>query len=169
MPMYWLDLQALKNDLRQGPLAESQAFKYVLAFLLASAAGAGFDIAVGTPGWAPVGVGVICGFGTYICYRANGGAGGNDFLSRYVSLGWVVGVRMIPAAFLMGLLAGTVNAVLQSVSGGPEAARRNLIMEPAHFIWLALMYWRISVHLSDLRQHAAASVPCGGEQARDST
>jgi hypothetical protein len=37
---------------------------------------------------------VVAALGTRACYLANGGSSGRDFLNRFISLGWVVGVRI---------------------------------------------------------------------------
>jgi hypothetical protein len=41
--------------------------------------------------------------GTRACYLANGGASGRQFLDRFISLGWVVGVRIALLAIPLSL------------------------------------------------------------------
>lgn len=149
MRMYWWNLQALKSELTQGPLAEPQAFKYLLAQALVVALAAG---AVTRPWWICPATAAIAGFGTAYCYHANGGASGRDFLSRYVSLGWVIGIRVLAASLPVALLLGALLAVL-------DVSRRSVDLGEAFFGLgvAAVIYWRMGVHIADLRRHSAAS------------
>jgi ABC-type dipeptide/oligopeptide/nickel transport system permease subunit len=157
--MYWWNLQALKSELTQGPLAEPQAFKYLLAQALVVALAAG---AVTRPWWICPATAAIAGFGTAYCYHANGGASGRDFLSRYVSLGWVIGIRVAAAFMPVGVLVGVSLGVLGAVMGGPEDVFRRGVVDPIKWslglVVLVAIYWRMGVHCADLRRRSAAPV-----------
>ena len=156
MRMYWWNLQALKSELTQGPLAEPQAFKYLLAQALVVALAAG---AVTRPWWICLANAAIAGFGTAYCYHANGGASGRDFLSRCVSLGWVISIRV---AVALTVVAGLLVFALGVIEGywGKDLykSREGLIDWSFGLAALAVFYWRMVVHMADLRRRSSAAV-----------
>jgi hypothetical protein len=151
--MYWWNLQALKSELTQGPLAEPQAFKYLLAGALVVALAVG---AVTRPWWICLANAAIAGFGTAYCYHANGGASGRDFLSRCVSLGWVIGMRvgvgLLPVGLLLGALLAVLDIGFNLGRGGVDLAKWLLGLAAQ-----AAIIWRMGVHMADLRRRSAAS------------
>jgi len=50
-----------------------------------------------------IGTFLIITIGTYFLYRANGGRQGEDFLGRYFSIVWVVGIRTLLLYFIVPL------------------------------------------------------------------
>ena len=107
--LYFWRIEALKNELRNGPLAAGSSFAYVVATLLL------YTLATVTPGlssaspatavdWLTSGLMLLfVGIGSYAAYRANGGLGGSDFAARYFALGWVLFIRLAVLLFLPAL------------------------------------------------------------------
>lgn len=98
--MYFWSIEKLKDDLKKQTVTESELFKYltvtVVAYLL------GFLLPYANDIWYKLSVvlmSVITIFGLYYAYRCNGGKNGQNFLEKYISIGWVVSVRW--AVFVM--------------------------------------------------------------------
>ena len=94
--MYFWKINRLKNDLLKQPLSESESFKYLLATtVLYSLAMIPFlknnlwDI------YSAIAMAVVTVFGVIYAYKCNMGANGKNFLQKYLSIGWVVGIRWI--------------------------------------------------------------------------
>ena len=116
--MYNWNVTALKAELKRGSLSESDAFRYVLASsilmtlelaLVASVPPSNVCDYVSIPV-----AGLITIAGTVYCHRKNGGAGGVNFLSRYVSLGWVSFVRWLVLGFVPLIVVVAVIRLLRS-------------------------------------------------------
>ena len=151
MGIYFWNLQALKSQLRQGSLPPPQAFRYLLIPTVLGALAMG-----STPeatGWLgklmPAANAAIVGFGTWYCYRANGGASGRDFLSRYISLGWVLAIRVVVACLPIGLLVGILAGVLNVSRGAVDT-----IKACGYLVIEAAILWRMGVHMADIRRHS---------------
>jgi hypothetical protein len=145
--MYWLNLNSLKRELKQGHLTQAHAFQYALAgTVLTSLAGA----AKADPWWEALLTAAIAGLGTAYCYEANGGAAGSDFVARYVSLGWVVALRVAlgytPAAVIVGVLAA------------PAFADARLLISAVGLGFVVLFYWRLGIHFADVCRRPAAVI-----------
>ena len=151
--MYFYSIRPLKRRLATGPLSEAESLPYLVVFLAASA------IASSLPGelenvwdWTDailtVGLAVV---GTWILYRANGGADGRDFVQRYIVLGWVVTLcfftLVLPALFLFawtGRAAGFVSETSTVVD-----VVVSFVIQVSFLVYFGL-------HLDDLRQLTAA-------------
>jgi len=108
--MYFWRIEKLKSDWKSAPLSDRQVLPYLLfylvcgelLFLIPSSTMNFWDYA-----------NVLCSavlvlLGTLYVYRLNGGDKGAYFLQRYISLGWVVGIRLIAFAlplFIVLLIA----------------------------------------------------------------
>ena len=138
--MFFWSIEALKAELREGPLAQSHAFAYVfVGFFLVNAM-------FGIPGlwnvetpvtlWAWVTYVVTLALfagGTNAAYRVNGGAEGLDFVARYLALSWVLGIRLFVLVLvpLLGLVmvAFVVLALAQTDAATATAASEDLAAE----------------------------------------
>jgi len=94
--MYFWKIDKLKKDLAKQPLSESESFKYLFAtIILYSLAMIPFpennlwDVIDSLIG------GVITVFGVWYIYKCNRGSMGSNFLQKYLSIGWVVGIRWL--------------------------------------------------------------------------
>ena len=164
--MFFWRIDALKAQLREGPLAQPHAFAYVfVGFFLVNAL-FGFpglwnaETSPVTPwAWATyvVTLALFAG-GTYAAYRANGGAEGLDFVARYLALGWVLGIRLFVLVFLplllLLLVAFVVVAIAQADAATTTAASEELtpdwVIEVMVMVWVAIFYWRLMSHFRDV-------------------
>jgi uncharacterized membrane-anchored protein YitT (DUF2179 family) len=164
--MFFWSIEALKAQLREGPLAQSHAFAYVfVGFFLVNAV-------FGIPGlwnaeptpvtlWAWVTYTVTLALfagGTYAAYRVNGGAEGLDFVARYLALSWVLGIRLfvlvlVPLLVLV-MVAFVVVALAQTDAATTTAASEDLasdwVIEVVIIGFVAIFYWRLVSHFRDV-------------------
>lgn len=112
--IYFWNIAKLKSELINKPLSGWQALIYficifciqIVPWVLAYTADVNFNL------WDNIDTAVFFIFlviGTVYCFYANSGRSGKDFISRYVSLSWVFGVRytimvVIPAGVFLYLI-----------------------------------------------------------------
>lgn len=94
--MYFWKVDKLKADLRERSLSESETFKYLFAsqvmyglMMIPFLENNVWDV------YLAIVTSLITLVGVFYVYKCNNGAIGNNFLQRYVSLGWVVGIRYV--------------------------------------------------------------------------
>jgi len=94
--MYFWKIDNLKKDLAKNTVSEKEQFKYLLAttilyslFIIPFMENNIWDI------YSAIVSGIIAIFGTYYIYRINGGSNGKYILQRFLSLGWVIGIRWL--------------------------------------------------------------------------
>lgn len=147
--MYFWRVEELKTVLATRPMSDREALPYLIAFVALSGAAAG-----GPPletfnfwDWLQVGWSVALALvGTVSIYRRNGGERGQQFLQRYLALGWVVSIRWV--LFLIPLL------VLYAVGMGD--AGETTASDALFFAAIeAVLYWRIGWHIHDLARRTA--------------
>jgi len=148
--MYFWDIKALKNDFLQGRFSQTQAFYYLILLLVL------FILPVGVVGdsttiwdkamfWCEL---VFVVFGTAVVYKSNGGRDGKEFLERYVSLSWVLFLRIIPLAILIFILT----IILQDVLLGNSGNEFTVYTFAAVVLVNLIFYWRLSHHMGELSQ-----------------
>jgi len=164
--MFFWDINALKTELRQGPLAQPHAFAYVFVgfFLMSATFGIpglwNAEISPATP-WAWVTYVVTLALfagGTYAAYRANGGADGVDFVARYLALGWVLTIRLFVLVFIpllvFAMVALAVVALTQAGTAATSARSEDLaadwLVEIVIMGFVAIFYWRLVRHFRDV-------------------
>jgi hypothetical protein len=98
--------------------------------------------------------GVLFVIGTLYAFRCNGGSGGNHFLTRYICLGWVLGVRFLVIVLGSLLFAG---AIVLAVSGA-ELPESTTSYEASVWSLVEIAYYvRLSHHIREVgRRHGAA-------------
>lgn len=157
--MYWWNLKELKSELSQGTLAQPEAFKYVLAQSICAALAIGGAPSETALRWAPLAYAVLAGCGVAHCYRRNGAARGSDFVSRLISLGWVVGIRVAVAWFAIALVVGIAVAFWMASQAEKTAQMTvDLVKTLLGLAAVAFVCWRIGTHMADLRQGPTAPV-----------
>jgi hypothetical protein len=141
--MYFWRIEELKARLRKSPLREREVLPYLLIFLVVN------ELASLIPPstmnfWDYAAV--VCGavltiFGTMYVYKMNGGNEGSHFLRRYLSLGWVVVIRVVAFA-LPGF------AVLSLLF---EQPRQTDAISFGYFaaVWI-LLYQQLGKHVRDV-------------------
>jgi hypothetical protein len=161
--MYWWRLSRLKDQLRAGPMPSRQALSYLLATLIL------YSIPTFVPGdtsesltrldWAfTVAAWIISIAGTWAVYRANGGTTGEDFLARYLSLGWVLLVRFAVFLAIPAVLIGAaVPLLLLTGPLTPEAGFEQFFEQADPWLMLgfnvvlpATFFWRLGHHVGDV-------------------
>ena len=169
--MFFWRIEALKAQLREGPLAQRSAFAYLfIGFFLMNAV-------LGIPGlwnattspttpwaWATyiVTVALFTG-GTYAAYRANGGPEGLDFAARYLALGWVLTIRLFALIFLplllLALVAFVVIALAQADGASTTPASEDLaadwLVELMIMVFVGIFYWRFVHHFREIATRSA--------------
>ncbi len=162
--MYWWNIEALKNDLEQGPLRAPVAFRYVLANALLVSLSLvlpnppAADLRTWIVRVATVGVTIL---GLLHCYRQNGGASGCSFMDRYFAISWVMYMRAAAVVVVLALgVAAPTSAFL------PEAGRRVLYSMMA-IAWLAFLYWRMGIHIRDVAERHARATSGAATQRAD--
>ncbi len=148
--MYLWDANSLIDDLAKSPLPEKEAFKYLMAYtILMSAAiiplpdsnindiiGAIADV-------------VVAIFGVIYIYKCNGGNKGKDIIQRYMSLGFVVGIRFVVMAMIpLSILLYFAMAYYAEV---PD---QTSLFEAMFYTSLgAAYYWRLGVNFKALNSN----------------
>ena len=99
--MYFWKINKLKKDLVKQPLSESESFKYLIATTISYSFGMIpylenniLDV------YSALMTGIITVFGLYYVYKCNRGSSGSNFLQKYLSIGWVMGIRWIVLVML---------------------------------------------------------------------
>ena len=99
--------------------------------------------------WDFVALPLLALVGVLYCYRCNGAAAGVRFAERYLALSWVIGWRtglMAAAVIAMGFVAGLITGGFAWL----EHERVPVTLSATTFLLIALIYWRIGVHLHDI-------------------
>ena len=153
--MYFWRIGRLKQELQAGVVGPRAAFSYLLATLLL------YTVTGGIPGlwndesipselmnWTGflAGVVLVC-VGTYASYISNGGARGIDFLARYLSLGWVLLIRVMVLAAVVSLCIFVLLDQLALPHATQWQAWSNLLIAIG---LLVLYYWRLAVHMKQV-------------------
>jgi len=145
--MYIWKIDKLKNDLRKKSLSESESFKYLFVNIIIYTIG--LIPSSNSNVWdvynALVTI-VITASGIYYAYKCNKGAHGDNFLQKYLSIGWVTSIRWT-VFFMLPAMAIYVFAIGISISV-------TYVTTPLDVIFLNLMYisyfWLLGKHIKDL-------------------
>ena len=164
--MYLWNIKALKKNLSTQALTEAQTFWYFFAVLTLETLF--YNMTSLFPRDEPLevwdyveylGAVIFTIGGTYVVYRANGGASGRQFLSRYFPLMWVLTIRflawMIPILIGVGLLMfGIAMILLDAESEDPDFSSISRYMLIASWVWFLVFYYRLAVHMRDVAKAA---------------
>jgi len=123
--VYFFNLKALTNELKERPLTDREAFPYAIAWIALtflplsnSDPKNSIDIIFDVMVYAAI----VLGF--YWLYRINGGPHGIGFLGRYLSLSWVIGLWLISFLVILGIPFAMIVGFAIGVTGiefGAEA------------------------------------------------
>jgi hypothetical protein len=161
--MYIWRVNALKTELRAGPMPARRVLPYILVWAILMALVAQLPLFLPLPDankWdvlTCVGTVVLTVGGLLTAYRANGGPHGADLAARLIALTWVVGWRLLPVFFML-MLAAVVLAPEQFAS---DDAPTTPLLVGITLTYELVFYWRLWVHLRDL----AAPVPGSADAA----
>jgi len=152
--MYFWKIKQLKEDIKTGRFTEKDRFVYAFIYIVLCAAGieAMSYLPIENPNvWDTlnsVGNILIPFIGTIFAYRANGGGEGSDFLGRFFSINFVVGIRFI--ALLIPMFLALVFYYEYAFPGEEEIVSSPTDILPFQ-LWFALLYWRTCRHISDVK------------------
>lgn len=164
--MYLWNIKALKKNLSTKALTEAETFWYFFAVLTLDTLF--YNMTSLFPGDEPLevwdyveylGAVIFTIGGTYVAYRANGGASGQHFLSRYFPIIWVLTIRFLVFMIPILIVAGFVMFSFTDQLFGAEAeeadfpvfSRAVLI---ASWIWFLVFYYRLAVHMRGVAKAA---------------
>ena len=143
--MYFLNINALKQQLKDPGLTEIDSLKYLLLLSLIGmlpipkppyfTTGTFLYYVVGT---------IIFVLGTLYCYQKNGGPSGTDFLKRYIALSWVLAIRFLPIILLFGLLMAL------GVFSRLTFSEQKVIVLFIIYSFSIIYFWRIAHHMEDI-------------------
>ena len=149
--MFFWNVAALKRQLASGALPPRAGLRYTIAGLISLSVLWEIGWRTATPAMAVDNVAAVANlavlvFGTLVVYAANGGDRGTDFLGRFLSLSWVVGVRifvgLIAAIFVAGIVAELRAPGSLDAPGSIEHMSAILVV-----LFNAFFYWRLAVHI----------------------
>lgn len=146
--MYFFSIDSLKSDLAHGELNQSEDMKYVVATLILYTLGTMPVEAPNTLDYLSSFIGaVIVLIGSLFCYWSNGGRTGEDFLRKYLSISWVVGVRLgLAVLFLLFLVSIFIGAMSVNISYQTTPIDLTLMTLLSVFY-----FWRVNVHIKELK------------------
>lgn len=152
--MYLWKTKELVKDLKNGPLTEREQFKYFFVFYVITAALTLIPLCSDAP-YEPedyaislisLSVWVVI---TILLYRANVSGDNREFVSRYLSIGLPVGIKVTLLTILVTMGMMFIVAAFSTAD------------EPPIGIWIFMglfcalvFYWRMYVHINDVSHHA---------------
>jgi hypothetical protein len=155
--MYFWDIKSLKRDLSEGQLSEPESFKYLMGLLVGSSIS---SMPKSTP--TPIeplamillflGPLIVIG-GIYYSYVKNGGAKGQFFVHRLLSIMWVTSIRWGVLIFIPFLVAYIVLLTLKIIPSN------QVYLVVGIYIISGLLYWRIGKHIHEIATHVVGSEP----------
>lgn len=152
--MYFWRIEQLKDQLIARPLSDREALPYLLVFVGLTAA-IGFIPGESLNVWDHVGTTlsvILTILGTLWVYRQNGGAAGHFFLQRYLTVGWVIGIRWVVGLFAIFFPLYFVLSLL-SIESDVSTWYDTAIIAAAELV----MYWRIGSHVEHVASRAKSA------------
>ncbi|PJG60767.1 hypothetical protein [Aeromonas cavernicola] len=152
--MYFWKIADLKNDIQSGFLSEKDKFIYLFTMMLITLIG--FELSFTTPSkpnttWQiidSVSTVIMAAIGFYWAYRANGGAAGQDFIGKSISILFVLTIRF--CALLIPVILCLMTYYISTTSG--EEIVTGTAVDTLPFIILqGLFYARFIKHIGDVK------------------
>ena len=150
--MQFITAKPLIEKYRRGTFQEDEVAPYFMAYVILTAIVVEFTFG-DMNGWA-----VASGFASIVINimgvlhlkRQNNDSFGNNFLSKYFSLGWVISFRMllisIPSAVVIFALASIVGG---DDASGPAGALFDIAYSVLFYWWLGLLFAESNTHRSE--------------------
>jgi hypothetical protein len=172
--MYVLRIAPLKAQLARNGLTEAERRSYLLAWMML--------LSLATtlprpeyPGWFVAFDLLVTGAGVLWAYARNGGAAGSQLLERYVSLSWVIAIRVLLVLgalhVVLGFLGDAAHALaaftgyaLSGLAGmdddGTGGQSLDLLLASLANAWIA---WSVGRHVGHVRRMAEGGEPAAPE------
>ena len=140
--MYFWKIDKLSEELISSELTEAESFKYLMAnAVLVALAAIQYEAPNEYDTWAGIAGFFITIFGLWFIYKCNGGKNGRQIMQRYLSVGFVVLIRLV----VLFMLPATIALhVISEVYYGGMSAETNislfilmLISEVVLILWIA--------------------------------
>ena len=146
--MYFWDIDKLKANLSAGTLSNHDQFKYLLANmifgpLLLQASQLKYEQDID---WV-ISLGITVG-GVVYCYKMNKGKTGHHFLARFLSIAFVVSIRLL--IFFMPLMFIFIAAAFAFDFGGMSSKEIDLFFLIFVCLFEIFYYWRVGCHLNEV-------------------
>ncbi len=153
--MYFWKIENLKKDLIKGSLSENESFMYLMATLIIY----GFstiplldstmwDVYAGLVGF------VLQIIGAYYVYKCNKGSSGNNFLQKYLSIGWVLGIRWLIMVLIPFVAVYIVCGWLAAVMYDVDILQYDFLNLFILSLFSISYYWLFGKHMKDVAKQA---------------
>ncbi|PXX37325.1 hypothetical protein [Undibacterium pigrum] len=157
--MYFWKLDLLKKQLIANGLTEAQGYSYMLVYTIFGAIA--IEMMAYIPhesldGWtyfASLLNILIPAVGTMMAFRANGGASGTQFLSRYISISLISSIRYLVLILLL-MIPLTIVAIMLQGTGDIFESRVFELLFHATYV---LLYLYIVKHVGEVAKAARVS------------
>ena len=146
----------LKSKLCTNTFSEKDRLFYLVIFLFL--VGSIIEITVFMPAITPnlstiltsivnIGCSII---GTIVAYKVNGGNQGHDFLGRYISIGFIVGLKLFIISLLVQLFLSLTFMFVNSDLF--NFVNSDLGIHSVSLLFTVIYYWRICWHITDINK-----------------
>jgi len=150
--MYFWKIESLKKDIVGGSFTDKELIPYVVLFTGLYSIGieiTGYlpyeDINIWTYVMSAMNV-LIPVIGTIYAYLRNGGSIGENFASKYFSIGFVISIRFL--VYLIPLVV--VMIIYWEIMFGEQEELPTTFIEVILFsAWYVLLYYRMAKHIGD--------------------
>jgi hypothetical protein len=150
--MYFWKVESLKKDIVDGSFTDKKLIPYVVLSVGIYALGNGVagylpceDVNIWNYILSILNV-MIPIVGTIYAYKCNGGGNGKNFASKYISIGFVVGIRFLVYLIPLMVLIAIYGAV---VFGEKEELPTTYVEVILFSAWYSLLYYKTAKHISD--------------------
>ncbi|MBQ4877981.1 hypothetical protein J8M21_12260 [Pseudoalteromonas luteoviolacea] len=146
--MYFWNIWALKSDLRANLLTPRCDLKYLIAILiLMSLRNTPTETSNSYDYLSLLFDVLMVVVGTWYCFKINDGNNGKDFLRRYLSICWVVGVRVLVCTVPISI---SVYSLVYIARG--EAFEGTTLFDLLFtLLFSGVYYWRVIVQMKDVQ------------------
>lgn len=148
--MYIWNIGALKKKLASERFSDKELIPYIVLYAALSVVGGEVSqyLSYEVDAWdyiGSVGAVIMTIAGTVYCYKCNGGKNGTNFLLKYFSIGFVIGVRFFVYLIPIGFLLGVYTGIVFGQEGHPTNFLDTLVMS----CWYGIQYLLMAKHIGD--------------------
>jgi len=151
--MYFWDIESLKEDIRRGEFTDKELMPYIVLSVVLYILGTEFtayfpyeNINIWTYLLSILNILIPLG-GTLYVYKKNGGAKGNNFASKYISIGLVVGFRFL--VYLVLVIMLLIIYWYFSFGEQEEEMPTTFVEVALSSSWYVLLYYQIAKHTEE--------------------